>query len=162
VLLLDPLYLSLLAGVGTQGPQANNVYQMGPLLMAVSQACLSVGCTPILAHPFKLTRPNPYGEPQLEDLAFSGIQEIARRWVLLGRRSPYEAGSGVHQLWMSVGGSVGHSGLWGLDIEEGVIGEDFKGRKWDVHIVRATDVRTEMKNEKAVGKTEEKARRDAE
>jgi hypothetical protein len=162
VLLLDPLYLCLLSGVDHHGPQSSNLYQMGPLLMAVSQACLSVGCTPVLAHHFKLTRPNPYGEPQLEDLAYSGIQEFARQWVLLGRRNPYEAGSGLHQLWMSVGGSVGHSGLWGVDIEEGVISEDFTGRTWTVRLVNATEIRTEIKNEKTTGKVEAKAKQDAE
>jgi replicative DNA helicase len=143
VLFLDPLYLSLLAGGGESGPQASNVYQMGPLLLGVARACLDVGCTPILAHHFRLQRSDHYAEPQLEDLAYSGVQEFARQWVLLGRRSKYEPGTGQHRLWLSVGGSAGHSGLWALNIDEGVTDENFSCRQWQVSVSPAGVAREE-------------------
>jgi hypothetical protein len=37
----------------------------------------------------------------------------------IGRRSRYDEGSGRHSLWLTVGGSVGHSGRYKLDINEG-------------------------------------------
>ncbi len=56
VVIVDPLYLSLLAGQVPGGARAENLYDMGPLLLAVSKACLDVGCTPILAHHARNTR----------------------------------------------------------------------------------------------------------
>jgi hypothetical protein len=154
VAIIDPLYLCL-AGVAGDSVQASNLYQMGPLLLGAAKACLSIGCTPILAHHFKLTRSDPYGEPQLEDLAFSGIQELARQWILLGRRVKYLPGTGSHKLLLSVGGSAGHSGLWSLDIEEGVVGEDFGGRKWEVEVRTVSEAKESEKTQKEAAKAQD-------
>jgi replicative DNA helicase len=159
VVILDPLYLALLAGAGPNGPQASNMYQMGPLLLGVAKACLSVGCTPILAHHFK-NRGDPYREPQLEDLAYSGIREFSRQWILLGRREEYEAGTGSHLLHLSVGGSAGHSGLWALDIEEGVVDDQFRGRRWEVAVKTAGESRQAKKTEREQEKQQKNVERD--
>jgi replicative DNA helicase len=130
LLLFDPLYLALLAGQGPDGASASNLYQMGPLLLSVARACLDVGCTPALVHHFKLTRKDTYAEPQPEDLAFAGVQEFARQWILLGRRSPFDPDcpDGKHELWLSAGGSAGHSLLRAVDVCEVKLGDDFGGR----------------------------------
>ena len=39
---------------------------------------------------------------------------------------------------MSVGGSAGHSGLWGIDVDEGVR-DDPGGRRWDVCVLEASE-----------------------
>ena len=134
VVIVDPLYLCLLAGQPDKGLSAASMYDMGPLFQSVAQRCLSIGCTPILVHHFRQTRTG-YDEPQFEDLAFSGVQEFARQWILLSRRERYEPGTGQHRLWLTVGGSIGHSGLWHLDIEEGQLAEDFSGRQWQVTVM---------------------------
>jgi hypothetical protein len=143
LLFLDPLYLSLLAGQGPEGLSASNLYQIGPLLLAVAKTCLAAGCTPALVHHFKLTRRDPYGEPQLEDLAFAGIQEFSRQWILLGRRSPFDPDNpeGKHELWLSAGGSAGHSLLRAVDVYEGRLADDFTGRTWRVEVFKPTEAR---------------------
>jgi hypothetical protein len=115
---------------------------MGPLYRNFTSTCLKAGTTPILVTHFRITRANAYAEPEIDDLSYAGIQEWARQWLLLSRREKYAPGTGQHRLWLSAGGSAGQSGLWSLDINEGVIDEEFKGRFWDVQVSTATEQRT--------------------
>lgn len=139
VAIIDPLYLCLLAGGSEKN--AANIYDMGEVLLEVSDACLSVGCTPILAHHSRKNIANQFEPMELEDLAFAGIQEFARQWLLLSRRSKYNH-DGYHELWLSVGGSVGHGGLWGLSIAENEVLEDFSGRTWEVEVLGYDTIKT--------------------
>jgi replicative DNA helicase len=136
VVFIDPAYLCLLAG--TPDLQANNMFQVGPLLLRLAKLCREAGTTLVLVHhttkPAGMLRMQT-GEPlELEDLAYAGFQEFARQWVLVNRRQKYEPGSGKHLLWMNIGGSAGHSGCWGIDIDEGQLNDDFGGRRWQVQV----------------------------
>ncbi len=71
-----------------------------------------------------------------------GLCGIRAQWLLIGRREDYEAGSGEHKLWLSVGGSAGHGGLYALDINEGPSGAD---RHWNVELSTPDAARREKK-----------------
>ena len=75
-------------------------------------------------------------------MAWSGFAEFSRQWLLIGRREMYEPGSGEHKLWLSVGGSAGHSALWAVDIDEGPSGTP---RHWKVELSTPTEAREEKK-----------------
>ncbi len=153
VAVVDPLYLALLAA-GKDGPDAKNLYDMGPTFRAVATQFKAAGITPILAH-----HANRRGEPnkpmELSDLAFSGIAEFARQWLLLSRRKKYE-GDGRHELWVNVGGSAGQSGLYVADINEGKMADDFSGRVWEVEVRTATEARSDSEGDSETRKANAK------
>jgi replicative DNA helicase len=136
VLVLDPLYLCLLER--GSGLSATSVFDVGSVLAEVANLCMDAGTTPVFVHhagKVSAAKKARAGRPlELEDLAFAGMAEFARQWVLVSHRSRYRPGSGRHELHLSVGGSAGQSGLYGVDVEEGVLAEDFTGRTWQVAV----------------------------
>ena len=140
VIIFDPAYTSLLKG--NAKASASNVFDMGEVLSKITEACLAAGATPIFAHhTVKHAGKKPgrngtlyqsYEPAELGDLAFAGFAEFARQWLLIARRADYEPGTGKHGLWITTGGSAGFNGCYAVDIDEGVMTEDFSGKKWDV------------------------------
>ncbi len=140
VLILDPAYLCL----PTEGNEAS-LFAMGALLREISELCAGMGVTLILIHHTKKGIADPFQPPELEGIAWAGFQEWARQWLLIGRRERYEPGTGEHRLWLSAGGSAGHSSLWGCDIVEGAH-DGTTPREWRVTTMKAVDV-IELTNE---------------
>lgn len=134
IVFIDPLYLCLHGG--KESISASNLYDVGPILAAATNTCLRAGATPIFVHhATKRSAKKDADIPlELDDLSFAGIGEFVRQWVLVNRRAVYQPGSGRHPLVMSVGGSVGHSSYWDVDIYEGCLKDDFKGRQWIVEV----------------------------
>jgi hypothetical protein len=159
VVVVDPLYLCLLDSDTANG--ASNVFLMGSLLQGVTRIGQRTNCTTVLLHHFRKSGiPNNDDPATLEELAQSGAAEWARQWLLLQRRSPYQ-GDGIHSLWMRCGGSAGHSSLWGVTVDEGIINpETFGGRKWDVTISPAADARAESQRDREQRKAVEQERRE--
>ena len=152
--IIDPTYLSL----GDADPK--NVFEMGRVLRNVSDAFLSRKITPILVH--HANRMLPVGDVMgLEHLSHAGLAEYSRQWLLLNRRERYQ-GDGVNDLWMSVGGSAGHGGLWSLHVEEGIADENFSGRRWDVTVESASTVIKSDGLRKSIEKQKRKAQQDRE
>ena len=148
-LIIDPAYLCM-----DLGDKASNLFAVGKQLIELTEIMSETACTIIIVHHCKKTNQNPFAAPELEDIAWAGFQEWARQWILLGRREAYQPeAAGTHKLWLSVGGSAGHSGLWALDVEEGRR-NDRGGRHWDVSIASASvaiaDAAAERKETKAV------------
>ena len=139
VLVLDPTYLMMMG----LGDQAGNLFIVGSFLKSLGDLAQRTGCTPLLCHHLKKGVADPYEPAELENIAWAGFQEFVRQWILLNRRVRYDPDrGGHHELWMSVGGSAGHSGLWGLNIEEGTR-QDIGGRHWDVDVLSAADAYAE-------------------
>jgi replicative DNA helicase len=161
VVILDPLYLALLSPETASG--ASNVFLMGSMLQGLTRLGQQTGCTIILLHHFrKGGQPDDENPAGLEELAQSGVAEWARQWLLLQRRTPYQA-DGVHHLWLRCGGSAGHSSLWGVTIDEGMIDPDtFEGRTWGVTVNPAGDARAEAQRDKENRKAAEQERREGE
>lgn len=132
VVFIDPLYLALGA------VDAKSVFEMGEVLKVAARVLLAVGITPVIAHHANKTL--KIGEPmELADLAYSGTDAFARQWLLLNRRETYQ-NDGAHDLWLRIGGSVGHGGLWSLRVDEGITDANFAGRRWDVKLLTTNEV----------------------
>ena len=76
----------------------------------------------------------------MNDLSFAGLREFAAQWLLLNRQRPYEPGTGHNEMWLSAGGRAGHSGLWGVTVEEGVY-QPGAERSWDVTVSKSEEAR---------------------
>ena len=142
VLGVDPAYLCM------PGADAGNLFVQGTMLRDLSELCRRQGVTLVLAHHTKKSVADLFAVPELDAIAWSGFAEFARQWLLLGRRELYEPGSGEHRLWLSVGGSAGHGGLWAIDVNEGT-NQDAMGRHWDVDVSNASEACQRAEQRKA-------------
>lgn len=145
VLVIDPTYKAM------SGVDASNLMIQGEKLMHLQRWCEAHGVTLILVH--HLTKPSAksYQPAELGDLSHSGFAEHVRWWILLSRRERYVPPDPVHRLWVSVGGSAGHSGLWEVDIDNGKHPSG-QGRNWEVRIEEASEAREQKAAEKAAAK----------
>lgn len=149
VLCVDPAYLCM-----PIGEAAGNLFVVGRMLADLSKVTDETGVTIVLAHhTTKVSSAkgkgfDPFAPPELEHIAWSGFQEWARQWLLLGRRERYDPElAGQHKLWLAAGGSAGHSGMWGIDIFEGRH-DDLHGRVWRMTVKTASSVINSQKHER--------------
>lgn len=156
VAIIDPLYLSLLSAL-TQGPDARSVYEIGLTCLTVATTFRAAGITPILGH--HSNRQIPKGEPmQLEHLAYAGIAEFVRQWILISRREAFQ-GDGTHKLWLNIDGSAGQCGQHSLNVTEGTLADDFGGRRWEVEILSNTEDKADRAAEREKQKAEDGLRK---
>lgn len=141
---VDPLYLAM------PSDDVANLFAQGELLGRVTALCQPLGVTPILLHHTNRSVSRSYEPAELTDLAFAGFPEFARQWLLVNRREKYECG-GKHALWLTIGGSAGHSGLFALDIEEGRR-SDPGGRYWEAAVRLPEEVRKDDRQQEVEAK----------
>lgn len=147
VVIVDPAYLCF------PSVDAGNLFAAGERLAALNGIIAEQNATLILVHHTKKLIADPFGQPELENIAWSGFQEYARQWWLLGRREVYEPGSGIHRLWFNVGGSAGHGNLFAVDINEGRR-DDPGGRQWAVTVAKASEAKHAAQQRKSEAKAE--------
>lgn len=137
VLLCDPAYLMM------DGVDAGNLFVQGARLRAFSNMCARRKVTPVLCHHAR--KGVAEGERlELGSISFSGFAEFGRQFLLLNRRRKY-AFDGCHDLWMSLGGSAGHGGIWGVDIVEGVRSDE-RPRIWQTKLLSVAEVEAQSSN----------------
>jgi replicative DNA helicase len=157
---IDPLYLSLL-DAQTAG-QAGNLYAMGNALLGLSQLSQELETAFVLLHHFIKAPQADNAEPcSIEQLSQSGIGEWARCLLLLQRQTPF-TGDGRHDLLMRIVNSVGFGGLYHVEIDEGILDDNFSGRKWEVNVTPAGDFREQAKRIEQIRREEQRKVREAE
>jgi hypothetical protein len=145
VVIVDPLYLTLLAG-GDGDTAASNLYQMGTVFGNVAETIIRAGATPILCHHFKKTVQG--ADLDLDDFSMVGAAEFARQSLLIARRGEY-AGPQNNQLVVRTHG-YGRGDRFSVRIDEGTI----DAPAWGVTVEqeRETIARTtRTKTQQAVG-----------
>ncbi len=115
VVMIDPLYQAL------DDQQASMILN-GQQLAALCNYVLDAGATPICCDHVKRSSENARNREPLElsDISGAGKAEYFRQWMLVSRRSKFqpEENRKPHDLWLTIGGSEGHSSQLALDIVE--------------------------------------------
>jgi AAA domain len=157
---IDPAYLATLKGADPN--DAKSLFAMGMHLARFAEAVIQARATPAVVHHANKTTPGR-GPMQLTDLSYSGFSHYAAQWLLFSREGDY-LGDGRHELRLNAGGRQGQGGQWALTIDEGVMAEDFTGRKWNVqvepyrdHRQRAAEERESERDRRKRGRVEKDA-----
>ena len=108
LVVIDPTYLSM-------GKVDDNcASQVGGMLRNLNMTCMDAGAQMILCKHYVKAK-DEKSPATLKDLSGGGWGAFFRQWVLLNRRKPYQIGSWEHDMYLSIGGSAGHSSIWGID-----------------------------------------------
>jgi hypothetical protein len=150
VLAIDPFYLA-----ADLGDDSSNVYKVGKFLKPLAEISRATGCTLIIVHHNRKHAAQDGQPADLSDSAGAGFAEFVRQWLILSRREKYDVGTGEHRLWLNVGGSAGHSGLYGVDVSEGRL-SDPGGRVWNVTVQDGTTVRRAIEQQRESATTTRK------
>ncbi len=84
MLIIDPLYLSLMNGGREVNPA--DLFSMGEALGSIADACRAAGVTPVFCHHFKKSASDRL---DLDDMTMTGSAEMARQSILVRRAVPF-------------------------------------------------------------------------
>jgi hypothetical protein len=122
------------ASKAMDGENASNLIMMQAQLQIAADVCERLGATFVLLHHTRVIAGDQHRPLELSDIAYAGFKEFFRQWILLNRREVYSPPEGdeprIHRLHLTVGGSAGHGGLYGLEINEGTNGRP----RWGVKV----------------------------
>lgn len=156
VVIIDPLYLAL------DGDHQANLSLNGEQIQKLVRLILDRGATPVVDDHVKRSSENAksFKALQLEDITGAAKSEFFRQWMLLGRRSKFddlgESPSRFHDLWLTIGGSAGHCGTWGLDIEE-TFDTHYESVQYELTLRKGSEIREEVR---AATKSEQTSKAD--
>jgi len=98
--------------------------------------CIDAGATPIFCHHMSKTaqinRAHEREPMQLSDLTGAGFGPVCRQWLLVNYLRPYDPATGTCEVYLTIGGSAGHGGLYTVAVDEGSFhkGKPLYGRHW--------------------------------
>ncbi len=146
----DPLYLM------TGGADAANIFDQGAKYRLLGDLAAEHDLTIVVAHHIKKNRHNQFAPAELGELSHAGIAEWVRQWALVAHREAYDPEKGLHRLWLTIGGSAGHSSLKAVDIEQGRLGS-LRGRYWAVSVATPSEVQAAEADEREQSKEAERS-----
>ena len=114
VCIIDPMYLAI-------DDEQASISKNGQQMRRLSEIALHFGATPVFCDHIKKNSTNAgrYSPLELSDLSGAGKGAFFRQWMLISRRSKFTAvADRLHELWMTVGGSQGHSWQGAVDVRE--------------------------------------------
>jgi hypothetical protein len=152
LLAIDPAYLAL------DGENAANVMVFGQQLKNVSELCQEMGVALLLCHHTKKASATDYNPINLTDAAWAGFAEHCRQWILVNHRERFDPDTGTFRLWLGVGGSAGHSGLYAVDVDQGHL-DDPEGRRWIATVDTTTDAKNKASDRRVEQRLDEDKRR---
>lgn len=165
VVIIDPFYLNLQSQSG--GLNTADLFEMGKRIHRVVENVTSNYDSYWATSPHKPTvlfvhhssrRLTPGAAMSLRDLTGSGLAEQARQWIMVNRVRPYRD-DGQHSLIMTVGGSVGHSSRWGVQIDEGPVDEKGQHTLWGVTVSQNTTTEHPRSGSSTTSKSATESRR---
>ena len=109
------------------GGDAGNLFIQGALLREMAFMCCEEGCSLLIIHHTKIVPKERQHEPgtvrhrvgRLPGIRQTVVSDQPSHHLRARKRQP--------ELWLNVGSSVGHGGLWGVDVSEGVLGQSLRG-----------------------------------
>ena len=139
VLTVDPAYMCI--GDVDHG----NLFEVGAARAFPGYARKSASLL-ILAHHTRRRKIDPFSA-RVGRYCMVWVPRVCPAMVARRAAGIVQPGSGQHRLWLSAGGSAGHSDLWAVDIAE-----DTKtpgGRFWQVEVLPATKPDNRWKTERS-------------
>ena len=152
VLFLDPLNGCL----GAAGKDAANTPALTRTMLSLA-AHADAGCTLVLIHHtagdrFRQQIGQAREPLELQDLAWPGITNSVRQWILVARAEPYEHETRRSELWLTIGGT----GMQAGGEFHATVTEGFNHDLWRVAIQSRTAAIEDQQSQRPAGEAQKR------